>query len=149
MKKIIAITTGVLMIMGIVSVTSANAGAARRHTIEGFVLGTGVALLGTAIIRGMNKEATPSHVYTRHYPDRYKEHTYRGHKRYHKHKHHRKYARRTRGHWETDRIWIDPVYEKKWNPGHYNRKGEWVSGRYEKFMIEQGYWSKKKVWVWH
>ncbi|MCF6246418.1 MAG: hypothetical protein L3J69_03555 [Desulfobacula sp.] len=145
MKQIIAITTGLLMIMGIISVSAAHAGAARRHTIEGFVLGTGVALLGTAIFQEMNKDAAPRPAYTRHWPDRYEE---EGFKQY-KYRHHRKYAERTRGHWESERVWIAPVYEKRWNPGHYNRTGTWMSGRYENFVIEQGHWAKNKVWVRH
>ncbi len=157
MKKIIAITTGILMIMGIVSVSSANAGAARRHTIEGFMLGTGVALLGTAIIHEMNKDARQSPTYTRHWPDRYENPKRKHHKQYKRSKHHkqykrskhpRKYAKKSRGHYELERVWINPVYERRWNPGHYSRKGTWLSGRYQKFMIEQGYWSEKKVWVW-
>jgi hypothetical protein len=27
------------------------------------------------------------------------------------------------------RIWVPPVYNKVWNPAHYNRKGRWVPGR--------------------
>jgi len=149
LKKIIAITTGLLMIMGIVSVSAANAGAARRHTIEGFMLGTGVVLLGTAIIHEMNKGDRPIHTYTHNRPDRYENPKKNHHKQYKRSKHQRKYAKRSRGHWELERLWIAPVYERKWNPGHYNRKGKRVSGRYKKFMIEQGYWSENKVWVRH
>jgi len=149
MKKIIAITTGFLMIMGIISVTAANAGAARRHTIEGFMLGTGVVLLGTAIINEINKNTAPGPAQTHHWTNQQKEKEFKPHKRHKKYRHHRKHAKRARGHWESERVWIDPVYETKWNPGHYNRKGKWVSGRYEKFMIKQGHWSKNKVWVWH
>lgn len=160
MKKIIAITTAVLMITGVLSVTSAHAD---RKTIEGFILGTGVAILGAAILNEMNTDGAQvrdNYAYQRHTPPVYTppahhrpDHQYRpGHykpRHEKKYRHHKKYANHRRGHWEVEKIWMAPVYERKWNPGHYNRKGKWVSGRYEKFMVQEGYWSKKKVWVRH
>ena len=160
MKKLIAIITAVLLISGFATVTSAHAD---RKTIEGFVLGTGVAILGAAILHEMNRDtgagsSSGSYAYTGHIPPRYNPPGYNKHynrhytppKRYKKAKHYRRYAERNpRGHWEVRKVWIAPVYEEKWNPGHYNRRGEWVSGRYQKFMIQEGYWSEKKVWVWY
>ncbi len=160
MKRIIAIITAAIMISGIVSVTSAHAD---RKTIEGFVLGTGVAILGAAIIQEINKdrvttskEVSYRHVEPRRYdpprriePRRHNSPKHIEHKRYKKVHRHKKYARRDRGHWERERVWVGPLYERKWNPGHYNRKGEWISGRYERFMVQEGYWSQKKVWVRH
>ena len=140
MKKIIATTTAVLLLICF-STASAYAGAARRHTIEGFMLGTGVAILGAAIINEINKDSKPQ--YTQNH-SRHGEYCYAGNRYGYNNRHHR-----ARGHWEIERIWIDPVYEKKWNPGHYNRRGEWLSGRYEKFLVQDGYWQEEKVWVWH
>lgn len=146
MKKIIAITTVVLLSVCL-STTSALAGAARRHTIEGFMIGTGVAILGSAIINGINRDSRPQ------YTQRYSRHGEYRHSGY-RNRHRNNYPRRFRhqkhgGYWEVQRIWIDPVYEKKWNPGHYNRHGEWVNGRHEKFLIANGYWQKEKLWVRH
>ena len=142
MKKIIAITTVVLLSVCL-STTSALAGAARRHTIEGFMIGTGVAILGSAIINGINRDSRPQYTqsYSRH--DEYRHSGYRNnYPRKYRHQNHG-------GYWEVQRIWIDPVYEKKWNPGHYNSHGEWVDGRHEKFLIANGYWQEEKLWVHH
>jgi hypothetical protein len=154
MKKTIATITAVLLISGIVSVTSAHAD---RKTMEGFMLGTGVAILGAAIIHEINKGSDPARekvVTVRHHrydepPYSHQNGYYKKERHHNKNRHHNRYARHNRGHWEVEKIWIEPVYEKKWNPGHYNRHGEWISGRYEKFVVQKGYWSEKKVWVWH
>ena len=115
------------------------------------MLGTGVAILGSAIINGINRDSNPQ--YTRNY-SRHDEYRHPG-RRYgygygYKNKHHEKYRHQNpRGYWEVERIWVDPVYEKKWNPGHYNRQGDWVDGRHEKFLVTSGYWQEEKVWVRH
>ncbi|WP_457551380.1 hypothetical protein [Desulfobacula sp.] len=141
MKKIIAITTSVLLLICF-STISAHAD---RKTVEGFIIGTGVAILGTALINGINKDFSPQYSRhhhrqdtSRHAGDRYAN---RGHNRY--------LGPGPRGHWEIEEIWITPIYEKKWNPAHYNRRGEWVSGRHETFLVQDGYWQGKKMWVFH
>jgi len=129
MKKQIAIIAALFIVVTL-STSFAQAGAARRHTIEGFLLGTGVTLLGTAIAHSINKPGpVVVHTTPRH-------HEYRYDKRHKKHR---------RGHWETRKIWIDPVYETRWNPGHYNKRGKWVSGRHKKFLVAQGYWAQAQV----
>ncbi len=145
MKKTIATISAIFLVI----VFSSSPARADRKTMEGFLLGTGVAILGTAIIHGIHRDNNSNHTqyqssYSNHktyrhsgYKDRDRHHSYK--------KHHRKSHRR--GHWEVDRVWIDPVYEKKWNPGHYNRHGEWVNGRYERFEICKGYWKEEKTWV--
>lgn len=155
MKKLIAISIAVLMLSGIVSVTSAHAD---RKTMEGFLLGTGVAIIGSAIIHEINKDAradydrytTVRHRRPEYEP--YRHDKYRHHKKdryYKKNRHHKRYARHQRGHWEVEKTWVEPIFKEKWNPGHYNRRGKWVGGRYERFVVQEGYWSQKKVWVWH
>ncbi|NOX35882.1 MAG: hypothetical protein GXP56_19500 [Deltaproteobacteria bacterium] len=135
MKKIIAITTTVILFVCL-STVSASAGAARRHTIEGFMLGTGVAILGAAIINGINKNSNRENY---RYAEIQRDHYNRRHAR---HRYHR-----PSGYWEIERIWVEPVYETKWNPAHYDRRGDWVSGRNEKFLVKDGYWQEEKVWV--
>ena len=151
MKRIIATITIILMVTGVLTVSSAQAGSSKRHTIEGIMIGTGVAILGAAIINELNDDNHYSrhHTYKRHYPPVYKKRVYREYRHANHRHHHKKYGRHSRGHYEVDRIWVEPVYETKWNPGHYNRRGKWISGRYEKYMVKQGYWSEQKVWVWH
>lgn len=141
MKKIIAITTLVLLLICF-STISAHAD---RKTVEGFILGTGIAILGTAIINGINKEVSPQYIrnHTRQVTSHHTKYRYAN-----KNNHHNQYRRQgPRGHWKIDRIWIGPVYEKKWNPGHYTARGVWVSGRHETFLVQNGYWQKEKIWV--
>jgi len=143
MQKTISIITAALILVCF-STVSAHAD---RKTMEGFMLGTGVAILGAAIIHGINKDSHPQYAssYSTH-----NDHNYAKHRYGHKNKHHRKYCQhRPRGHWEIEKRWIEPVYEIKWNPGHYNRRGEWIDGRDERFIVTKGCWQEDKVWVWH
>ncbi len=142
MKKLIAITTSVLL-MSFFSTVSAHAD---KKTVEGFMLGTGIAILGAAIFNGIHNDST-SYQYSRHRSEppklRHAEHRYDRRYRHKKRFNHHG----PRGYWEIERIWVDPVYEKKWNPGHYNRRGNWVSGRHEKFLVRNGFWREEKIWV--
>ena len=134
MKKF-TITTIMLVIISLIWGPAAQAGAARRHTIEGFMLGTGAAILGTIIYNGMNRE--PERVVRRHGPPP-------------RHDSFRTCRRGpARGHWEMEKIWVEPVYQERWNPGHYNRRGNWIPGRNERFVVQEGYWQQRRVWVWH
>ena len=54
---------------------------------------------------------------------------------------------RHRGYWEIRDEWIPPTYKSVWNPGHYNRKGDWIEGTWIKIVKRQGHWKEKKVWV--
>ncbi|MFH2091121.1 MAG: hypothetical protein ABIJ31_02050 [Pseudomonadota bacterium] len=144
MKKTIATITAVFIAIVFSSVPA----HADRKTMEGFLLGTGVAILGTAIIQGMNKDSnTPQHQssYSHDRKNNHADFEYRGKRRTPA----RYYSRGPVGHWEIERIWIEPVYETKWNPGHYNQHGEWVNGRHEQFEIFKGYWQEEKRWVRH
>ena len=153
MKQTIAIITGALLL----TVFSSAPARADRKTMEGVFIGTSVALIGAAIINELSKDEQPSyHGQDRRHHERPRHREVRHHrppaKRYYE-DHHRPYKKhynhRRAGHWEIERIWVKPVYEKRWNPGHYNRRGKWVSGRYEKFMVARGYWKEQKVWVRH
>ncbi len=158
MKKTIAITISVIFIVCL-SGSAATAGAARRHTIEGIMLGTGIAILGAAIYNEIHDDRTPRHVYHRDQNRGYKDKPHRrdthnryAHNKYDRNRGHHpkfKHSNRPRGHWEIKKIWIGPVFDKKWNPGHYNRRGKWVSGSYHRFLIKEGYYQKKKIWVRH
>ena len=134
MKKLISIITASFLIL-VVSTSFAHAGAARRHTIEGFLLGTGVTLLGTSIVRSMNPAPEPAKVVVHHYNT----HQYRNHYNTCRDRGHR------RGHWKKRKGWMKPVYETRWNPGHYNKRGKWVPGRYQEFHMAEGYWKKDRM----
>ena len=135
MKRISTLTLTLVIIICF-STVSANAGPARRHTIEGFVLGTGVALIGSAIIHGMNKEKQCVPNYPRH-------------KRQANNRHEKRYARSNgpRGHWKIQKIWVADRTQKRWNPGHYTPRGNWVDGRYQRVRVKDGHWQTQKVWV--
>ncbi len=148
MKELITMTTTVLFL---ICFSTASARADRK-TMEGFMLGTGVAILGAAIINGMNDNDRPR--YSRHHsppPEVYIE--YRGGyndrrgDRHHEDRHWGHHYDRPNGHWEIVRVWVEPVCERRWNPAHYNHRGEWVEGRYENFEISGGYYQDQKVWV--
>ncbi len=147
MQKIISISTAVLILVCFSTVSSARAD---RKTMEGFIIGTGVAMLGAAIINGISNNSDKSYAQSH---SRHNDRThYERHTSGQRHKFSRKECRknkerRARGHWEIEKIWMEPVYETKWNPAHYDRKGRWVTGRYEKFIVAKGFWQEKKVWV--
>lgn len=142
MKKAISLLTLALVI---IVFTSAPARADRK-TMEGFLLGTGAVLLGTAIIHEMHRDTPPRYQHSKPPRREYRRADYRHKNKYRTKKHHR---RGPKGHWEVNRIWIDPIYERKWNPGHYSRHGDWVKGRHKRFMIADGYWKEKRSWVRH
>ncbi|WDP89646.1 MAG: hypothetical protein HUN04_07895 [Desulfobacter sp.] len=130
MKKQIAIVAAAFLIIGL-STASAQAGAARRHTIEGILIGTGITLLGTAIANSISHPAPERTIVHHRYDARYAPH----------HKKHR------RGHWEICRIWVKPVYTTSWHPGHYNKRGRWTPGRHQRRLAKKGHWERKRVWV--
>ncbi|OGR55522.1 MAG: hypothetical protein A3J80_08575 [Desulfobacula sp. RIFOXYB2_FULL_45_6] len=142
MNKLITLIITVLFLICFSTVTA----RADRKTMEGFMLGTGAVIIGAAIINGMNDNHRPPH-YARHHspppPQVYIE--YRGG---HDNRHHRRYRDyRPRGDWEIVRVWVEPVYERRWNPAHYNHRGEWTEGRYEEFRVSEGYYQDQRVWV--
>ncbi|MFH2059015.1 MAG: hypothetical protein ABIJ59_08945 [Pseudomonadota bacterium] len=141
MKKTIATITAVFIAILFLSAPA----RADRKTMEGFLLGTGVAILGTAIIHGINKNDKPAYQssYSGHQTNDHASYRHRDRHRLHK----RHYNRGPRGYWSVERVWIEPVYEEKWNPGHYNRHGEWVDSRYDRFIVSNGYWREEKRWI--
>ena len=143
MKQIITITTAVILLICFSTVQA----HADRKTMEGFMLGTGVAILGAAIISGINNDRRPQYA-RQHIPPAEVRHI--EYREAYRHNYPRNYRHHgPSGHWEITRIWVAPVYENKWNPGHYNHRGEWIDGRYEQFLISEGFWQEQKVWVRH
>ena len=111
--------------------SSALAGSKQRHRWEGVAIGVGAAILGHAIYQTHKAEQQPQVVYVE--PER----TYRSN-----------YSPRHRhGHWEWQKAWVPPTYERVWNPGHYNRKGHWVLGHWMEVETSDGHWTQQRVWV--
>jgi len=103
----------------------------KNNVLEGVVLGAGALILGTAIAQSLNSPRQTAQIHATHVPTR------PGHRKLHK----------KRGHWETQKIWVAPVYETRWNPAHYNARGRWVQGRHQQFLVAEGFWKKERVWV--
>jgi len=141
MNKLITMTTTVLFLICFSTLPA----RADRKTMEGFMLGTGVAILGAAIIHGMNDNDRPQ--YYRHHlppPEVYHNEYRGGYDDGHQWRHDR---HRPDGRWEIVRVWVEPAYERRWNPAHYEHNGEWVEGRYENFQVTGGYYQDQRVWV--
>ena len=124
MKKI----TGLIMIWTIGLVFAAGpafAGAKQHYRWEGVAIGLGAAILGHALYESA-KNSSSEHVsvYSRPCPPPYRQ-----------------------GHWEVRRVWVTPVYQKVWNPGHYNGRGTWVPGQWQMIEKNAGYWQEQEIWV--
>ena len=104
-------------------ISSAWAGEKHRYRWEGIAIGIGAVMLGHALLNQYHPRdlhPDPPHIYPQ--PPSPKIHR----------------------HWEMRRVWIPPTYKRVWNPGHYNHKGRWVSGRWIEVVKKPGYWSKKR-----
>lgn len=135
MKILMSMMTAVVML---ICLSTAPAHADRK-TMEGVLLGVGAAVLGTAIYQGLNQSSG--------YRAPRQHHVTPVYGRGSQCRNDPRHARQPVERWEIQRIWVDPVYETRWNPGHYNRKGHWVSGRYETFQVQDGYWEQRRVRV--
>ena len=108
----------------------AVAGSKQRHRWEGVAIGVGAAILGNAIFQARRADQPPEVVYVvpePAYPDN-------GPNRRH-------------GHWEWQQTWVPPLYERVWNPGHYNPNGSWVNGHWMDLETYAGHWTQERVWV--
>lgn len=139
MKKLFAILTAAALCL-VFSSSSAFAGSKQRHRWEGVAIGIGAAMLGSAIIHDVH--VNHGHTSVTYGPRRYCE----PRPRYRPPRRPRPRPCK-RGHWETKKIWVPPVYEKTWNPGHYDCNNEWIPGRWIRIEVESGYWKYERVWV--
>lgn len=111
--------------------TTVFAGSTQKHRWEGVAIGIGAALLGSALIHQHKMRRPPEPVpngpfISKRPPRRYEQH---------------------QGYWETREIWMPPTYKKVWNPGHYNRHGNWIEGHWIKIIDKEGHWIRERVWV--
>lgn len=104
------------------------AGDKQHYRWEGVAIGLGAAILGSALINSSQSRYQPERVTVIEHTTNYRSYPPRQNRRY----------------CETRRVWVPPVREKIWNPGHYEY-GRWFSGRY--IMIERspGYWAEERV----
>lgn len=156
MKKRVVITA--VMMVFVFLCSQASAGSSSRRRLEGFLIGSGVTILGAAMIGMLSDNDRPR-------KDRYKapprrdrrqgryidqrprsfhippppayrdrpEPVYAG---YHGRPPVNDYRR------ENRKVWVDPVYEEVWIPGYYNKRQQWVEGYHEKVEVSQGYWKE-------
>ena len=132
MKKTIIIPLILLIAVAInLQASSAMAGSKQRHRWEGFAIGIGTAIIGSAIL---------DHHHNQHY---YKPAP----------RHYRKDSpppptfKRHGGHWEMRKVWVPPIYKRVWNPGHYDRRRCWVDGDWIEIVDQPGYWIEERVWI--
>ena len=135
MKNKKQITLTILAIFTVFAFTTpALAGSPQQHRLEGVAIGIGAVVLGKAIFDAYHhpdpSRAPQSVVALYHHNGREPVHE-------------------PAGHWEMRRHWNAAVFKKVWNPGHYNRHGQWVPGHWLQVKVESGYWAKEKVWVPH
>ena len=145
MKKLIAITTTILLVICF-STVSAHAD---RKTMEGFILGTGAVLLGTALYKGFHHDSNVQYIPQKTVNHQYRHNRHNSYDKYeykrNPHKRHSLHNRKS--HWKIKKIWKGPIYETRWNPGHFNHKGQWISGRKIDILVQEGYWKKKRILV--
>lgn len=129
-KTILSFIVLTLFTLFAVLPSSAQAGSPQRHRWEGVAIGVGAALIGSAIIKSMH-----------HYPPAVQ---HRPHKVHH---YHYNAPPAPSGYWDTQKEWVPPECKKVWNPGHYNRRGRWITGRWMRVQTQPGYWKESRVWV--
>ena len=125
----------VVAIISISLITSTNAlaGSKQQHRWEGVAIGVGAAILGHAIYQAARSDS--------HAPDVSYVDPPVQRRPYHR------VPKRDHGRWELRKTWVPPVYERVWNPGHYNRHGHWVRGAWINVKKADGYWHRERVWV--
>lgn len=134
MKKGIA-TTIIALICVSLSLNTAWAGSAKHDVAKGIILGAGAALLGAAVINEMNGNWNTGAYDRRHYapPPRYP-----APPAYYRHVPRPPDCR-------IEQVWIQPEYVDQWVPGHYNGRGRWIQGHYERLMVKKGYWTSQRI----
>jgi len=124
----------------------ASAGPRNNHLLEAVIIGTGVAILSSALIHEVRQNHRKEYyAYINHkrlkHPEWQKPHPispskYLAFNRYN-----------PNGHWVIEKVWIAPIYENRWVPGYYKRQRRWIRGRYEQIIARKGYWAKRWVWI--
>ena len=159
MKKTLSIFLAAALLISF-SFSQAKADPGKNHVLETVIIGTGVALLGAALIHDSG-----NHNRDRHYAHNYyeKKTPPAHHRRLQRHDvepRGRQYngspypaqrrkaftPHKTQGRWMMQKVWVSPKYETRWVPGHLNKHNRWIKGHRAQVMVERGYWEKKRVW---
>ena len=131
-KNLFIILTTLILCLSFMK-PSAWAGNVQRNRWEGVAIGIGAAILGNALINHYRYSVPTQSAVNQHRPPT--------------HYYDNRYRQESSGHWEVRKVWVQPIYKRVWNPGHYDRYGRWISGQWMKFEKNPGYWTKERVWV--
>lgn len=129
MKKTGIIFLMIIMLMSF-SMSPALAGSKERYRWQGAAMGFGAAVLGHAIYKNAKTRHVPERVVVVERPA---------------------YASPCPPPccpgsccYEPRRVWIEPVREKVWNPGHY-QNGRWTEGQWILIETTPGHWREARV----
>lgn len=119
MKKLFILLLAVAFCLTL-SINPVFAGSKQHYRWEGVAIGLGAALLGSALINNSQPERVTIIEHETYYhpaPPRY---------------------------YEPRHVWVPPVCERVWNPGHYEY-GRWVTGQYIVIERAPGYWIEERA----
>ncbi len=127
----------------------ASAGPRNKHLLETVIIGTGVAILGTALIHEIQHNNRKNYyAHNTYHSQKYPKHPgWQKPQPIHPPKYHVLNRHKGRGGWVIEKIWVAPIYENRWVPGHHRKHGRWVKGRYRHVIVQKGYWEKRRVWI--
>lgn len=118
--------------------SEAQARSANGSDFEGVAIGIGGAIVGNEAIQHQWQYASRKHSrrhgpgYGYRPPRHHRRHYgYRSSRRYgpgYGYRGHRRYGHR--GYWWMEKRYAPHFYKKAWNPGHYNRYGQWIPGHW-------------------
>ena len=124
----------------------ASAGPRNNHLLEAVIIGTGVAILSSALIHDVHYNNRKNYYTSYNYHSR----KYRGWQKLRPiyHQRYQDFNRyKGRGHWVIKKVWIAPIYKNRLRPGHHIKQGRRIKGRYERIIDRKGYWEKRRVWM--
>lgn len=126
--------TGIISLMIIIivsfSMSPVLAGSKQRYRWQGAAIGLGAAALGHVIYKNAQARHAPERVVVVErpaYASPCPPPCYPGACSY-----------------EPRRVWVEPVREQVWNPGHYHN-GRWIEGQWILIEASPGYWREARV----
>ncbi|PIP35511.1 MAG: hypothetical protein COS92_02500 [Desulfobacterales bacterium CG07_land_8_20_14_0_80_52_14] len=122
-KSFLTIILVSITCLAFLSVSSAYARSPQQYRWEGVAIGVGAAIIGSALLH-------PPYYHRPSPPPFYHHPPY--------------YPRPDCDSWEVRREWVPPQYDWVWIPDHYDHRGCWVPGYWEKRLIYPGRWEERR-----